>query len=538
MAGNQLEGKGKNVLRLSITNEQLRQGLWRSYDELRDMPHAEQLFNVVCKPNGVVPYTPIELAVDLEGNGLSFGWPDPQILRLQNTMLMPYGSSLYELTETYSPALVNLYDYITLDDPETISSGGIWQYADFGDFWILSNNANTIFKAKFVQQQHAEDRIAVCNSLPIRALCNMNGRLIAGGFDPEQFWHPDFENYLAQLGKLDEGLFKYSLEVGGNFILWSPIGGDILWLFYPQIAIYGAFGEQFGYTAEKPYFLDLLKRQDFGLMPMPFNGNVNAIKPMYVGERMVSIVYGSNGVEVLYPVQEPFPTFGRYTLFSGIGAYSRGLVGGNDFKQIFIDGYGCLWLIIGAKKQRLGYEHLLANLRSETSIITYDELNDWFYISDGATTYLLTDQGLSETDQAITSLHVDEGVVKGIVASISDNNGVGFEYYLAGFAYAGMKKIYSVEAAYDADETDNYLEISYKYRMSAHGNWAQTSWRRANLQATTVYPIIAYEIIVCLRWADYSTVRLPKEIVIWYEDFDTRNIRGYYGRTKADDVRE
>lgn len=522
------------MLRKVITMEQLKTGLWHSYDQLRDMSHAERMLNVVCKPYGIIPYTPVQQAFNLTDYDMEFNWLI-QLLRLDEVMLLPYGSLMYKVTEAYSPEVMNLVDYNNFAYPATINEG-TWHVADFGKFWMLTNGVDIVF-SPYTEVVGVGEHYPVCSGMPVNTITNANGRLIMGGFDKDNFWKPDFSNLISQLGHIDEYGLQAGLEVDQNYVFWSSPGGDILWLLYPDKAIYGNESRTL-YDESEPFILDLFRRQDMAFAKMPFSGAVQKVMPMQIEGKTHVIAYSSNGVSLLYPVVQPYVGYGIAKLLKGSGSFDRNTVAGNEFKQLMIDASGVIWLNIVGKFTRLGYEHLIRSMLGNGVVVTYDELNDWFYIGNGETTYLLSDSGLSETNQAVPSVHSYEGQAVGLVEELGYGDSIMIEYYLSEFEFGGLKQIYSVEATYDTSEEDNYLEVSWKYRMSAVGNWAQTGWRRANMQGAVVYPITAYEIILCLRWADYSTVNLPKQIIVWYNDLDTRNIRGYYGRTKTDDVRE
>lgn len=150
-----------------------------------------------------------------------------------------------------------------------------------------------------------------------------------------------------------------------------------------------------------------------GTVVMPWQGEINFVKRL--GDSVV--VYGDNGISVLSSV--PAQTT-NVVAFKHEEAFPFGVVavGGDIHSHVFVDVTGSLWKI-GAdlKPQELGYKEFLSPMIGNEIYISFDPRSGFrdYYISDGAVCYVLTEMGLAQVFQLVSSCQVYWGNVYGTV---------------------------------------------------------------------------------------------------------------------------
>lgn len=263
-------------------------------------------------------------------------------------------------------------------------------------------------------------------------------------------------------------------------------------------------------------------RGEAGYVEMPFPGSVLRLKQL---EGSV-IVYGTNGVariridpELLLPSVE---------VIAPIGISDRGFVGGNTFKHLAVMATGELFIITSKEIQRIGYKEFFSAL--EDINITYDEVNDVFYISDGESTFVLTQYGLSQTDVVLTTgmnyftefraCYTDPGDEALIVTDTID------------FGQPGLKSLETIELK---GSWSNTVEVAVSYRLSYSDSFATTEYMPVNAQGVCYCKITAKEFRIHIRETKLTAFSLDlDEMIIRWKMTDKRNIRGQYDANLAD----
>ena len=240
------------------------------------------------------------IAVDdanLVANNVTVSFPFPQIFKGRDETYLLSQTELFTLDVTNGT--LNKIDSYDSDNPDTLlapTSGGLWQFVDFGKTYMFLNGTSTMFRSGAETIFGLEAKTYVRNNLTINAGCSFRGRSIIGGFNVDDFYNSDwklFWKYWQDKG-VDSGI-SGDISLGSNFIMWSLIGGgDMLSLFYSSLIETGIIrnNQYETYSRDNPIFLDMLSRGDSGFMPMNWNGDIYSIKGLGNGV----LVCGDEGI--------------------------------------------------------------------------------------------------------------------------------------------------------------------------------------------------------------------------------------------------
>ena len=234
--------------------------------------------------------------------------------------------------------------------------------------------------------------------------------------------------------------FKGQLLIGGlstNSLNWAELG---------QCAVaWGGIGNYKFDPKEEPM-------AGFAKMPWDLNGKGKVYWIHQLNDNEV-VVYGSSGIEKLTPFGNDVITgFGQSTIQVG-GILSQGSVGGTKDYQCFIDNAYNLCTLTDSIKV-LGYKNYMKKLTPERVIISYDQLERNFYITDGYYCYVLTMKGLYETHQCPTSVGRVDGALTGFIKHTSQAE-VKLETTEIDLKSNGLKTVNSVEYNVDYETSVN-----------------------------------------------------------------------------------
>ena len=454
-------------------------------------------------------------------------FPFPQLFRGVDSTLLVGATTLKTVNEsTWGTTNVAVYDSETLA-VGSITTGELWHFIDLGKAWLLLNGSCTVFNPGIWTLFGETEKVLVQSDVAIQTGCALLGRVIFGGLDPADFTHVDWESMRARWVAELPYAVDDSLDIGNTSFIWlSTIGGgDVFSRFYTNHAVDGLIQEDDSTSDDDPMYMDLLKRNEAGFMPMPWQGTVYNVKPLAKG----AMVYGDKGIAYIFPVIEPIPTYGVIEV-AEIGVAGRGAVGGDSKRHLIVDAYGALWLITpGPEMQRLGYvEYISPMLDGSNIVITYNKARDWFYISgdDGAGTdysYVLTKQGLGETPQLITSgLAVGEDFAGIFDEPIATETGVVTD--TIDFGNRDFKTITTVELSMAVD-ADTVVSIAVAYRNDSYGDWTESSWKVVNSQGWMRVQQTAVEFRFAFKFSTYVDTHLM-EVAVHYQQPGKRTIRG------------
>ncbi len=457
-------------------------------------------------------------------------YPYPQLFKGKVYWLLADGQRIFRVhPEDWTLTELTLYNYKSRDVEASVQYTGLpWHFVDMGEAWMLFNGTSTVFHTNFEKMLGHPDVAYVQSDIYIETGCEFRGRALYGGFNGESFWSDEWKSFFAQWADKHELGLSLEMGIAENMVWFSTIGGgDLLWLFYPELMLSGVIEDGAAHSGDKPLIFDFLRRNESGLISMPWQGRVRRLIPMESGV----VVYGDHGVSFLRPVLEPYPTFGLIDEFPGlppeIGIASYRAADGDNYTHLMLDNKGELWLLTSdLKATKLGYKEFFLDMLGQIIMINYSAEEKAFYIGNDQTTYKLRENGLCQVDQIITSVSFTDG---GEVA-FCDEAGYRDKQFLLttdiiDFDLSGYKTINSIEADY-AGEGAIYASIYYRNDKSA--DFSQTEWRRLNPDGWVRLPCSAREFKIALKCSDYSTIDPPSSLNVKWGLADKRMIRSQY----------
>lgn len=177
------------------------------------------------------------------------------------------------------------------------------------------------------------------------------------------------------------------------------------------------------YSGTNSPIREIMQRNEFGLAPMPWQGNV--LHQRQLGD--VMMVYGDGGITALVP-GGPVATHGirdPQGIGRTVGIASRSAVGGNIDNHVFVDAGGELWRMgPNLQAERLGYGHVLSGLLDEHIIVSHDQQRNEFYISGSDSNvkcYVLTQSGFGKAPWCPTQVSFCEGGLVSILLGDTNN---------------------------------------------------------------------------------------------------------------------
>lgn len=441
------------------------------HSEAIDAKNASALgacVNAYPHSTGVIGY---EVLSDMFSGNLpsAVSWPFPQLFRGKTITLLAYDDAIYSiLNEDTPPATVSdwadaklsVRDYLDTSIDKVIAVGNeSWHFVDFGTTWMLIRPGIIVFKM-FTEGLFSEtesslglgaDYVLACSDITMNTGCHHLGRMVSGGFDKTDIYdkNPWAEIWNQYYPNTPEPLdtFNNLISVDQNYVMWSTIGGgDILFLFFPTLALNGILKGYEGGVVRPPYF-DHVRRNEMGYMPMNWRGQVLAVLPL--GKDV--IVYGEDGITRLYQANATVPTYGREDLiFEGIP--NRGAVGGDDKEHLCVLNSGEIYKIQeGGLIERLDYATYFSGLTTNEIRISVDPTigKRRYFIcgnASGITTYTINQYGLSKVaaQLELTSTALFSGGIVGIYTDLADT-GVVIDTSIFDLGNRGIKTIREIE---------------------------------------------------------------------------------------------
>lgn len=453
-------------------------------------------------------------------------WPFPQLIRGMDVTLLA-GSTTLELVDEsdWSLTSIDILNYSDEYSSDSIISGGVWHFIDLQTVWILLNGECMVFKPGFPVPWSETTNVFTQSDISIKTGCEFMGRVLLGGFDPDNFTTVDWNSIKSYWSEKLPYAIDDILAIGGtNYIWWSTIGGgDVFQMLYPDKSITGLILEDESATIEDPLFMDTLKRNERGLMPMPWKGTVLNTKPLGKG----AMVYGDNGMAYVFPAVDPISTVGVKKVMS-VGIADRGAVGGDDQLHLIVDTEGALWFVDeGLKPTRLGYVEYFSPMLGGNIVITYDRQRKWFYIGGYINavyySYVLTEQGLGECNQIVTSgMAIDSAFV-----GIYDTQGDTISYIVSDvidFGNRDIKTITTVEIVMEVDEDTN-VYIAVDSRMNSSSAWVRSTFKRFNPAGWMRVEQAGIEFRIVVKASTHIDTRLDS-MSIHYQQTSNKTIRG------------
>lgn len=214
------------------------------------------------------------------------------------------------------------------------------------------------------------------------------------------------------------------------------------------------------------------RTNDAGRRPMDWNGWVYSVKGM---DKNV-IVYGAGGITLMYPVSEPFPTFGFKSLWPQ-GLLAKNLVCGNDQVHYFVDASGSLCSLTSQGVKALGYREDLRSLATHGKAPTmhYDELNHLVYICDGTIGFTYSENGLGGGPINVTGVQA-YGAEPLVVAPVSLTT-PDFEM-LTNIITCGLVEVKTLQKITIATADPASFWFAVDYRTDIRKDFITTAWKQ------------------------------------------------------------
>ena len=455
-------------------------------------------------------------------------WPYLQLLRGSSTLLAA-ATAIYPVTEG-SPdwskgSAYTTYDINNVASAKSITGSEVWHMADFGDAWMLFNGTTVVFKLNLEGMFDETNIVYVQNAIAIQSGCHHRGRLIMGGFDPANFFGDDWKGIWGYyLSKLPYAIDVDLDDIHDNFVFWSTIGGgDVVNLFVPELARDGVIKED-ETSIEDSIFMELLKRNEMGFMPMPWQGSVLVVKPHEKGV----VVYGEDGIAALVPTSDPYPTYGLRHL-ADFGIAGRGCVGGNEESHVFLDVVGNAWHVDGDfGLQKLGHKEFFEDIVGQDVLISHNSEHDEFFISgedssSNALSYVLTPNGLGKCPQQVAGAYNVEGEFLGVF-SLDGSTIATIVTDIIDFGYRDLKTITTVEVGIDHKSAAT-VHVAVDYRYNAVDSWTRSDWVLVNPQGFARPQITAYDFRIAIKCSTYDDFEIDYINVRW-QTSGRRTVRG------------
>lgn len=453
---------------------------------------------------------------------VSVTWPFPQFFRTRSKTLLCYETTVYEVDESdWSTTELTTYNMLDETVEKAITAGGTWQFVDMGKSWALFNGSCSVFKTDWFSE-----KALVVDGVSIQTGSFFRGRLLLGGFGSD-FWSStvDGTSWSDLWGSETELLGTWGHSLGSpeqNWVWWSRIGGgDVLHLFRPDLAqsgIPGLSSLSNIHDEDDPLWLDFLKSLQTGMMPMDWRGSVLNMLPL----RDRVVVYGEDGVSIVSPASTDLsPTFGLIESSIPQGLAHRTACGGTQDQQFFIDNYGDLWTITTQGFQKLGFGEFLSPYLDEDWIITPDPREQEVILSCSSTSFVLSNNGLSESKYSVSGGGFVSG---GFGATFVQQTGTKFKLQTNPFDMnAGdQKRLVSVEADYEG-VSDLTLKISVRYERG--GDWITLSTLYPSPEGQFLFPVMGCEFYLTLE-GTFTTSTLLKALRVRFHYASDRGVRG------------
>jgi hypothetical protein len=400
----------------------------------------------------------------------SYTWPYLQAFNTQVGIIIASKTNFYTVSGSYA-----------LTSQLSVSSRNQrWDCADFGGYLVFANGGAPVERyLSAVGDPPVDTYIWRQPSVTytVNSVCNFNGQLIGGGF-------------------------------GGaaNVVAWSRIG-------YADITNLLGLDSNGDWTNTS------------GKRAMEWDGEVYHV--MKLGNAV--IVYGSGGVSIMPAVSQPAVGFG-YKNLNKVGLCGRYAVGGNENVHLWVDKAGWVWLMKGDYSPKLlGYqEWILSEIYDLTKIVvSYNEAKDDFYISDGETTFLVNERGMTQIFQHPTSCFSYGGGIVGIMTE-SVNITAEVATDRLDMLNKDIKLITTVEADVDSD----YVYCAIDYRFNKSQDFVTSQYKKLNKMGFVTPIISGVDLRVRMKWTDYLNFSLGY-ILVRFKQVDKRSIRGTYVMPKG-----
>ena len=493
-----------------------KKGLRTDSRQERGLHTLEECLNYKPTEFGLIPYETVPDPIksgEFSTHSITINPPFPQIFRGRNVTLVVSETKVWTVNES-DWSLTLLGDgngkFINAEDvlsATTIAadSSGLWHFADWGNNWMLVNTSASIFQSGVHKLSPDDASDVFCNNtIVIQTIAEFKGRTVIGGFTSSTFWNNDWNDMFTYWKQGRTAGINIGDSIGTNYVMWGSIGGGDfpLWLMFHENAMKGNVkgSSTVGYTQPKdPMLLDMVRKNQFGFMPMNWQGTVLKILPL--GNNL--IVYGDNGISALTPILEPVPTFGLRDISREFGIISRGAAGGDERGHTLVNEDGYLYsLSPDLQLKRLGYREFFTGFSSTETTVNHDPDDNEFYISDGSNSYVLTEVGLGEAAERIISLVTKDGVLSGVIETQGVATGQ-LIIDIGNFGTAAIKSIENVHVNYFGSAT---VTVAVDYRYDRTSAFTRTAFFPVNKEGMSFPKISGIDFKLIFKADAYGNV--------------------------------
>ena len=424
----------------------------------------KECYKFRCGKLGLEKYNPLTNPLPLIE--MFYNWPFPQVVTGERYNFLIMRDALFnheDLVYLISPDHSTLTLIFTIDEL-TFGVGTLMEVADFGLYAFMTNGVIMIYWDTTLNDWH--EVIASPNIPMMRTVCNFKGQAVGG-------------NVVSAWYDCDE-----------TYYVWSNIG---------------------------EMNFNLGRRNEAGYKRDPYGGVIYHTRRL--GDSVIG--YSSKGITRMSPVQSPAATFGFEEL-SDIGLINQGAMNGSKDRQVYV-GEDCKLRHITARGiEELDYERYMRRLDG-TIIVSYEPSKKDFYISDGATTFLLSGDGMSEVSQHPSTVWRSNNSSY-MLPDTEDNASPYLCSEIFDMGYKGQKTISSIETDAHAVE-DPEAGVDQTHDLS---NWSIDHYRPINNMGAASNVVSGNAFRFRLRFSDLLDSFRIGYIKARYKMTDLRSLRGVY----------
>jgi len=512
--------------RLNFT-EAFKGGLRRDSRAERNVPSLVQAQNVKALRFGLRPYEDVTdpLSAAMQSAIGAYVNPHPMIFRGKNMTLLADTTDVYDINEVAAssgwiaqngiaptgnddPLQIKLFTAPTGGD-SAITGDAVWHFADFWNSWFLTNGTSIVFQVGGLLESDYVGKTFVEKTYTAQTCCTFRGRLFTAGLSTSEFWKTAWDTYwLAAVTQDPSGLLPANMNLAtANMVWWSTIGGgDFLMFLDDGFGVAGHPSFSSGYSTSLPIVYDYMKRNEAGLMPMPFQGTVQKLLPMTEGV----VVYCEQGVGALVPYSQPVPAMG-YVQVSDIPVAGRGMAAGSESEHVWLDPEGTLWHVDNKfAVTELGYKEWLSGVAGDSDgLISYDPHQKEYYFTGGGECFVLSKQGLTGpvNEEVIGVARASNNVLVGIpdatTAIASDGVVVQTETFHG--SERGVDSLDEIKLV-TSDTSAAAVTVQVKYKLDSGDGWTQTDYMTPD-GSGIVRPLVSgVEFRLVIRGDDYANL--------------------------------
>ncbi|MFA6972693.1 MAG: hypothetical protein WC208_15020 [Gallionella sp.] len=472
--------------------------------------------NVRGRKHGLEGYSPemMEFPSIVYGAGtlsMTLDWPFPQVFQTDTGLFIAKRDGLYQVVFTASvltaTKLTGVYTG-SVNWPFTVAncpgfpvfaSGDLLVYYDYTtSAWVAFNKA-TLGSTAGTHWDTTWDQ-------PVSA-CFFNGQVIVCGGTSSTTWPSN-----------------------SRLVRWSEVGA-FKFLGKTATAISNVAGQVFA----------------------PCDDNEILLRCMKLGRRV--IVYGTFSCFVMRPIEDPVPAFGIKKLDGIVGMRNPLAVAGNETKQLIVDREGDIRLITydvyeNVNVELVGHSEYLGNAQKNLNmstgedivIVTYNEQEDEFYISNGIESFLFREGELTRINKCITSMvnyknaavtdssdfaYINKMPI-GVYSDCDDEVAL-YQSDAIDLSMNAIKTIETVELTGTLPAGAN-AEVMIETRVNRTEAFRSTKWVRINPSGIASPIVSGVEMRVNVRVSKLTGLTL-ESLRLWWKLSDKRGIRGNYAST-------